>query len=210
MFRKLSCVMTGAVFALGMLATAGAVADPISLEWRPANQVVTVGSTVNVGLYAVSDDAVNDIISVMDVILEWDPAYLNLIGVDNNGPYTWMSSGFPAAAPGGLNPDHSDGNALYTARSQFPPSPFAEATPEGLLVTTVQFMALAETPGTPLTIPEDHPDGAETIIVSEIPGLDIHSNLGSATIVIIPEPASFVLLLGSMSMVLLRKQKVCL
>jgi len=210
MFRKLSCVMTGAVVALGMLGTAGAVADPISLEWRPANQVVTVGSTVNVGLYAVSDDAVNDIISVMDVILEWDPAYLNLIGVDNNGPYTWLSSGFPAAAPGGLNPDHSDGNALYTARSQFPPSPFAEATPEGLLVTTVQFMALAETPGTLLAIPEDHPDGAETIIISDIPGLDIHSNLGSATIVIIPEPASFALLLGSMSMVLLRKHKVCL
>jgi hypothetical protein len=166
-----------------------AIAGPISLEWRPAHQVVNVGSTVNVGLYAVADDGVDEVISVMDVILMWDPAFLDLLGVDNNGPYTWQSSGFPSAAPGGLNPDHSDGDALYTARSQFFPAPSAMATAAGLLVTTMQFTALAETPGTMLFIPEDHPDGAETIVVGGISALDVHSSLGSATIVIIPEPA---------------------
>lgn len=194
---RLSRVWFAALGSFSLVAANAALAGPISLEWRPDNQVVTVGSIVNVGLYAVSDDAIDDVISVMDVILEWDPGFLTLQGVDNNGPYTWLSSSFPAAAPGGLNPDHSDGDALYTARSQFMPSPPAYATPDGLLVTTMQFLALAETPGTILSIPEDHPGGAETIVVGDISGLDIHSGLGSATIVIIPEPATLsVLLLG--------------
>jgi len=205
MFRGLSFVLAGALAALGAAHSGSAVAGPISLEWRPADQTVMVGSTVNVGLYAVSDDAVDDVISVMDVILEWDPAFLSLLGVNNNGPYTWLSSGFPPAAPGGLNPDHSDGDALYTARSQFPPAAPGMATPAGLLVTTVQFTALAQTPGTLVIIPEDHPDGAETIVVSEIPGLDVHSSLGSATIRIIPEPGTFSLALLSTAALLRRR-----
>lgn len=202
--NRLSLVSLAWGAALALFVAHSATAGPISLEWRPDNQVVSVGSIVNVGLYAVSDDAVDDSIAVMDVILEWDPAFLNLVGVNNDGPYTWLSSSFPPAAVGGLNPDHADGDALYTARSMFSPAPPALATQAGLLVTTVQFMALAETAGTVLSIPEDHVGGAETIVVSDVSGLDVHSNLGSATIVIVPEPAAMSLLLVGMMCVLKR------
>ncbi len=175
----------------------------INLEWRPAAQSVLVGETINIGLYAVSDDGVDDEISVMDVVLEWDQSLMSLQGLDNNGPYGWLSSSFPATAIGGLNPDHTDGDATYTARSQFlPPSAFA--TPDGLLVTTVQFLALAETPGTMLTIPESK-GLAETAVIGDIPGFDVHGTLGSALVTITPEPTSMMLLLAGATMMIRRR-----
>ena len=197
---QLTIVVIAGLFGLSVASASG---GPISLEWRPASQSVVVGDTINIELYAVSDDSVDDEISVMDVILEWDPSFMSLQGLDNNGPYNWLSSSFPATAIGGLNPDYSDGDATYTARSQFIP-PSAIATPGGLLVTTVQFLALAETPGTMLTIPESK-GLAETSVIGDIPGFDVHSSLGSAMVTITPEPASFMLLLAGATMVIRRR-----
>lgn len=162
---------------------ADARAGAIDLQWQPARVVVTPGETVNLRLMAVSQDEIDDPIAVMDVIFLWDPAYVSLLGVLNDGPYTWLSSGFPFNAPGGFNIDLTDGDALYTARSQFPPAPRAAATSNGLHVTTIQFEALAETPATHVPIMAEH-SGEETIVVSSIPGLDVSDNLGSAEIVI--------------------------
>ena len=111
--------------------------NPIHLEWRPATQAVRVDATVNVGLYAVFEDIGGDNsgwISAMDVILDWDSSFLELTGVNNNGPYDWLSSGFPAnVALDGLNDTWLDGDAFYSASSQFFGGQ-ALATPDGLLV----------------------------------------------------------------------------
>ncbi len=174
-------------------------ANPINLEWRPDTQTVLAGATVDVGLYAVYDDVggtTDGSISAIDAMLAWNPTFLELTGVNNNGPYGWLASGFPDDSGfDGLNDTWLDGNALYNAMSQFNPAPPAFATPDGLLVTTVQFEALAETPETFLTIPVDY--GAFTysrVFDGEIPGFEVQGTLGSAAITIVPEPTALCLI----------------
>ena len=167
-----------------LIALATPASALINLEWRPDTQTVLVGATVDIGLYAVSDDPEMDqYILAMDVILNWDPDSLELVGVDNNGPYDWLFSGFPVGDVDGLNDTFADGDALYTALGQLGAG--AWATPDGLLVTTFQFTALAETPGTSLTIAEDAGSYTHTAIWGS-PGLDVHGTLGTATVTIGP------------------------
>ena len=175
--------------AVGLLLLSAFVSSAdalINLEWRPDTQTVLVGATVEIGLYAVSDDPEMDqYILAMDVILNWDPDSLELVGVDNNGPYAWLFSGFPVGDVDGLNDTFADGDALYTALGQLGAG--AWATPEGLLVTTFQFTALAETPGTTITILEDAGSYTHTAIWGS-PGQDVHGTLGNATMTILAEP----------------------
>ncbi|MCA9249792.1 MAG: hypothetical protein R3E58_01080 [Phycisphaerae bacterium] len=173
----------GVVLASTSLLGGKCFAGIIDLEFRPSLQVVAPGETVNVGLYAVSVDETDDVISVMDVVLTWDPAILSLQGVVNNGPYNWLSSGFPFNAIGGLNVDLTDGDATYTARSRFAPQPSAMATSNGLLVTTIQFVAVAESSTTTLSIVESI-GIATTKVVGDIPGFDVHGQLNGATFVV--------------------------
>jgi hypothetical protein len=157
----------------------------IDLEWRPETQTVLVGSTVSIGLYAVSDDPEMDqYILAMDVILNWDPEFLELIGVDDNGPYDWLFSGFQSGDVDGLNDTFADGDALYTALGQLGAG--AWATPEGLLVTTFEFTALAAIPETTLTIPEDAGEYTHTAVWGS-PGEDVHGTLGIAMVTIVAE-----------------------
>ncbi len=158
-------------------------AGVIDLEFRPSFQVVAPGETVSVGLYAVSADATDDVISVMDVVLTWDPTFLSLQGVVNNGPYNWLSSGLPFNAIGDLNVDLTDGDATYTARSRFAPQPSAMATSTGLLVTTIQFTAVVETSGVSLDMVESL-GIASTKVISDIPAFDVHGTLDGATVVV--------------------------
>jgi hypothetical protein len=177
------CVGFAFLLATGVYAPARLDAGFIDLEWRPAHVVVTPGEIVRLQLFAVSQDEVDDVISVMDVIFLWDPAYLSLLGVVNDGPYAWNSSGLPPNALGGLNQDLTDGDALYTARSQFPPNLPAHATSSGLHAATIEFLALAEISSTGVPIVEER-NGAETLVVSDIPGLDVSDNLGGAEITV--------------------------
>jgi hypothetical protein len=166
-----------------LIALATPASGLINLEWRPDTQTVPVGATVDIGLYAVSDDPEMDqYILAMDVIVNWDADSLELTGVDDTGPYTWLFSGFPVGDVDGLNDTFADGDALYTALGQLGAG--AWATPEGLLVTTFQFTALAETPGTTLTIPEDAGSYTHTAIWGS-PGQDVHGTLGSASVTVL-------------------------
>lgn len=97
---------------------------------------------IAVDLHAVTTAAPQEICA-LDVILEWDPAVLELLGLDaqQNYPYAWLSSSFPNdASRDGLNTTWADGDALYTALARLgnPPQP-AQATPAGLHVTTFLF-----------------------------------------------------------------------
>jgi len=158
----------------------------VDLEWRQAPGQVHVGDTVNIGLYAVSDNQNNQLMAGLDVIFAWDPDHLQLVGIVNNGPYAWMSSAFPVGDPFGLNEvvPPQDGDGLYLAQGRWQTLP--QATPEGLLVTTFQFEALANTCGTDLLIlatggsPE-----TETVVWSgSLPGTPITGSLGQLTVAV--------------------------
>lgn len=146
----------------------------INLDLRPDNQIATVGSTVNLTLYAVSDSAQNESIGAMDVIITWDPAKLQLVGFTNAGNgYAWFQSGF--LLPGGLNASYSDGDAIWTAFAQ--PGMPAYATPAGLKVTTFQFTALATTPATAVAIPRNRGGEQTTVYDGVLPNTDVTGTL---------------------------------
>ncbi len=201
--RPVLCNSHGVVLLCVLLCAPGARGDGddpnlIDLEWRPAAQTVLVGTTVEIGLYAAFVDEggyTDGSISAMDVLLDWDPDYLSLLGNNTTGAYPWMSSTFPNDE---LNDDWLDGDAYYRAFAYLGTP--AYATEDGLLVTTIQFEALAETSETTLSIPLYPPRGYDgrvsqtSVFDGEIPGLDVHGALGSALVEIIPEPATFALL----------------
>ncbi|MFQ5494278.1 MAG: hypothetical protein ACE5EX_02760 [Phycisphaerae bacterium] len=132
----------------------------VNLEWRLANERLRQGDIVDVGLVAVSNDAMDKSLVSINANVGWDPLVLRLDGLVNNGPFQWPLSAFPFdAGLDGLNADCSptrfcaaygglpfnDGTARYAA-SAFSPNASPPATPKGLLITTLQFTATAATP----------------------------------------------------------------
>jgi hypothetical protein len=172
-------LLTGAVIA------AVSAQAAVDLEWRTEGGPVQVGDTLRIGLYGVADNGgENEPFCAMQVIVVWDPAYLDLLGVDDNGPYPWMSSGFPDDnGLDGLNDTFTDGDAYYHAWANFGDP--AAATTEGLLITTFEFEALAPSDGTELLVPAARGAHSVTAVLDdEVPGLNIVDDLGSVTVVI--------------------------
>jgi len=146
-----------------------AVNPCVNFEWRPLGPTVILDGDVNtpetidLGLYAVSSAGVDQPFASLEVILNWDPTQLRLLG--NTDPctvsdpctmacppntYKWLSSTFPndcstdninAPCPGF---PENDGNAYYIALSRIlcgtaTPAPQATATASGLHITTFRF-----------------------------------------------------------------------
>jgi hypothetical protein len=124
----------------------------------------------------------------MQVILQWDPVFLGLDEAQplvNNGPYTWLLSGFyDDSGADGLNDTWEDGNAYYQAAGNFE-SP-AWATPEGLLVTTFRFNALNPTLETEIAIVPAFGEYTATQVFGEQVGEDVTGTLGTTTIMVEP------------------------
>lgn len=126
----------------GPLVPPDSVRAAVNLEWRPSVRRANLGETIQLGLYAVSDDGTSPSITGIDAVITWDPSVLFLIGRVNNGPYPWAFSGFwNDSALDGLNGTFSDGNAFLTAFGGPLGGALAKATPQGLLVTTLVFRA---------------------------------------------------------------------
>ena len=155
----------------------------VNLELRPTEQSVLVGEIASVGLYAVSDTTENQMVRGMQVVLRWDPAYLRLSGVKDDGAPPWILSGFyDDSGMGGLNNTFDDGNAFYQAASDFW-SP-AWATPDGVLVTTFLFEALVQTPGTVGSILPALGEHATTQVFGEKPKEDVTGTLGQCAVTV--------------------------
>jgi len=146
-----------------------APAECVHLEWRPTTIGASgPGQIINLPLYAVSSTGFDLPFEALDVVLNWDPTKLRLIGKQDPctisdpctetcpvNTYKWFSSVFPndcnldsinTPCPG--DPEN-DGDAWYQAASQFvcnltEPAPPATATPSGLKVTTFKFEVLAD------------------------------------------------------------------
>jgi hypothetical protein len=191
-----------AAVAIAAAALVGSAHANIDLEWRPLTQTVAVGEQVQIGLYAVSDDPEADQpIASLDVLPGWDPDHLQLLGVQDNGPYDWLWSTFPDDSGGdGMNDTWNDGNAKYTALAQPGAGHEAWATPDGLLVTTFEFLVLWETPAPEPTELFMIPGFGEHSWTKVRPpgGGDVTGTLSDpALITIVPEPSCLVLLLGA-------------
>lgn len=187
------------------------VVAAIGLEFRPAGQTVNLGDTVGVGLYAVSDSSVDQLLSAADVIFGWDNAVLMLIGLDQTGAAPLLASFFPAGDPHGLNEavPPADGDGLYTAWANLG-SPVA-ATPAGTLLTTFLFSADALTPGTDLLILPSggNPIGYTTVWDGTTANTPVTGTLQGAQITIVPEPASALLVvLGAVVLTGVRRRRI--
>jgi len=149
MSKTVCGILSGLLMAGGMLMTP-AEAALVDLSFYPPAQTVNVGETVEIHLIATSTDpSVPVDVGAIDAIINWEAAYLGTISYTSaNAGYAWMYQGF-FTNPDGLNANLADGDAMYTALSQVALPAYAPGPP-GLLVTTFQFTALAETPGTPV------------------------------------------------------------
>ena len=175
--------MKAPMLLAAVLVLAAAVKADVDLEWQVENPGAPVGETVRIGLYAVADnDGGDEPFCAMQVVVLWDAEFLLLQGNDDDGPYDCASSGFPDdGGLDGLNDAFDDGDAYYHAWAQFGDP--AVATPEGLLVTTFEFEALAATEATTVQIVAFYGDYSETAVLDEeYPGYNIVGNLGSATV----------------------------
>ena len=189
---------------LGLLAFAEPAAGNINLELRPTPQSVFVGNMVSVGLYAVSDTPAAQTLSTVEVIVNWNTAFLSLVGANNAGsPMTGFTPGF-GADPYGFNTSLTDGDAIWVGGAPFG-SPVS-ATAAGTFLTTLNFTALAPTaPSTLIGLPTtDTPNTggitySTTVIHGSIPGFNIVGSLSGATITInVPSPGAMLALLGGL------------
>lgn len=157
----------------------------VDLVLLPDPATVAVGETVDVGLYAVSDDGSDQEISGLSVVMTWNANDLELEGDLHNGPYAWSFSGFlPDPQADGLNDSFLDGNAFYQAVVNFTVP--AVATAEGLLVTTFRFKARAKTAAATIVIePELGIYSKTQVLQFDVINRDIKGALGTADITII-------------------------
>ena len=186
--------------------TLPALAD-IDLEWRPLSQTVNVNDAVGIGLYAVSDSEEDQLFNSVQVIITWDPVYLELIGTDLTGGIGLDSAAFTAGDSFGFNesnpPTDGDGICFGFAPIAFPPVQLP-ATQAGSLLATIVFDALVETPSTLVNmLASGLKPGlplAETMVMSGT--YDVFGNPGvPASVTIVPEPASLVfLVLGALAL----------
>ena len=180
----------------------------IDLEWRPLEQTAAVGETVGVGLYAVSAGESPHYFSAAQVIINWDAAYLELLGTDETGGVGLYSSGFPADDAFGLNEASppADGDGLWVGLA-FPD--VLPATPDGSLLTTLIFEAVAPTPGTAVAmVPSGGDPLGYTKIIGDEPGLDVLGTIGPpASIQIVPEPATAMAFILGVLMLLRRHEE---
>lgn len=174
--------IVGLLFAIalvGMLGTPALADDSINLVLETPTPTATVGDTVEVQLWFVSDgdDAREWILA--DILLEWDSAFDWLGYEDDPGVGLNYSTTFQATP--------ADPNQLWwSGATGFTP---ARAEPgSGTLVTTFMFEALAATPA-PVEIsilPGDVP--GDTIVGDGISNL--LGELDTISIMIVPEPGT--------------------
>lgn len=146
----------------GLLLAVSAAGQEVDLVLAPAHQIAAQSSTVTIDFLAQA--AIPQEFHAIDVILSWDPNYLDLEGADDSGtgyPPGWFLSGF-LPDPDGINDDLHDGDALFTVLAQ--PGTPATATPEGLLVAGFSFTGVALS------------DGAHVMFLPEL-GLDAQTRV---------------------------------
>jgi hypothetical protein len=173
--------------ASAMLVITSTATANIDLEFRGPDEPVEIGTIVEVGLYAVSDSPENQSFAAVQLIFGWDPGFLLFDEIDNAGAVPLLTSALAASDSSfGLNEaiPPADGDGLYLAFA--PLGDPVDATPEGVLLTTFIFEALAPTAGTDVFMFEEggEPTIQTKVLDGTIPGLIVTGELIPTTIVI--------------------------
>lgn len=179
----------------------------IVLELRPLDAAVNPGETVNVQMVAIPMGTDN--LSGGQVLFGWDPAKLQFTGLDNTGSELLSSeiSPLPDLLFGVNEADPpQDGDGFWNGFAL----PVVSLDPAGTILTTFQFTALGQTPGTAVALLDGLQKAPElslaaTEIYGDIPGLDvldrpvpvIDNTVVSTSIVVVPEPITLILLLSA-------------
>lgn len=157
----------------------------VNLVLSPPSQTVAAGDQVSIEVYAVSDSPFDQAFAALDVLVGWDPAFLNPITFSNAGAgYTWGNSGFLFPT---LNGNLNDGNAEWSGERQLG-GPFPLATPAGLKLTTFKFTAIAPTAGTLVSMPATLSGRNTRVFHPSIPNTNILGLLSPDVMVTITLP----------------------
>ncbi len=144
---------TRMVWTLSALGLVGSAYGNIDLELRPEQAIISPCNILDVGVYAVSDDEGDQYLSVIEMVFSWDPAVMQLVGLDDAGTVDLLGISFPPFDPFHLNeavpPQDGDGLFQALANPIIGPPP---ATPEGSLVGTLQFQLLGPDPAAEVVI----------------------------------------------------------
>jgi hypothetical protein len=158
-----------------ILAASSVVQANVDISLEPQSSTVAVGDPFNLQVW-VRSDPTGQQFDCIDMVFEWDPTYVQLDGVTEDGPYDWMMVFFPVKQP-----DY----AVLSFFAQFPPGP----TPEtNLHAATLNFTALSVTSLTSITI-LDEIEG--TGIYFE--GANLLKGCYGADVLIIPAPGAVLL-----------------
>ena len=202
MRKRIPSLLGGqAIIAISLAYTGTTVQANINLEFRAVNETVIVGQPVNLGLYAVSDDETDQLLAAAQVIFAWDQSVLQLLGLDNSGAVELLSSSFPVGDPFNLNEQvpPQDGDGLYVALALLGDS--VAATPEGTLLTTFQFQAIAPSAATPIDILPfgGKPEGDTIVLDGVVPNLDVTGTLTGTEVQVLAESEAVTLTLHVIS-----------
>lgn len=161
--------------------------------------VAEVGQTVGIRVQLSSPGP--SAIAAAQVVFAWDPAELRLLGLSNAGAASLLTSGLPSPDPYGLNeaPIPNDGNGLYLAFARLGHALGVSEEGESVLLTTLLFETLTPTPDAEVTIlaSAGSPPGRTAVFDGATPNTDVTGALSSATLIVIPAPASPLALLGA-------------
>jgi hypothetical protein len=164
-----------------------ATAD-IDLAFDAEFSTVPQGEIVAVGLFAASDSNVSQPFTAIDLVFAWDPAYLQFEGIDDSGGAPLAASFLPFPDVSGINEADppQDGDGFYIGWA--PLGSTIDAPPEGVLVTTFLFTAIAPVEATQIVILEQ--GGDEIIVQTRVygaePGEIVTGTLTPAEITIEP------------------------
>lgn len=165
-----------AACVLSALALAASRSDAaIDLAMRADLDAIAVGESVAVGLYAVSDnDEENQLFAAAEIIFTWDPAVLTLVATSSAGAIPLLYNGLPLSGDYGLNESlpPADGDGLVVCLGNL--GTRAVATPDGALLHTFTFEAIAPSAATVIGIAATGGSGGETVVFDgTIPGLTV-------------------------------------
>lgn len=142
---KAKCFLQVIFVLLIFIGLSSFVSANVNLEFRPIEQSAYVHDTLEIGLYAVSDNNEEQSIGAIDFIFEWDNEFMRLAGLNHAGEPDWSTSAF-MPDPYWINEEipPQDGTGIYTGWGKPYPS-MIRVTPEGTLLTTFKFEILKET-----------------------------------------------------------------
>ena len=131
----------------------------VDISLSAVTSVVQVGNVLEVQLIAASSTCADQPTASVEAIVAWDPAFLQLVGKTDGNSDIWNESEFPddskldgLNAPFGTVPGN-DGDAFYLAFAGFTLNEAAFLPDTGMVVATLEFVALNGIVNTPIVLP---------------------------------------------------------